>query len=83
MYLHVGADMVVSLHQVIAIVNLRTVRKGGPTEELLEKLRRENRLIQVEGGEVRSLVLTDAGGILSPISATTLKRRSESAALFD
>ncbi|BAD38990.1 MAG: hypothetical protein A6D92_02265 [Symbiobacterium thermophilum] len=82
MYLHVGADVVVALRQVIAIVNLRTVRKGGPTQELLDKLRRENRLIQVEGGEARSLVLTDAGGILSPISATTLKRRSESAVLL-
>lgn len=82
MYLHVGADVVVSLRQVIAIVNLRTVRKGGATEELLERLKRENRLVQVEGGEPRSLVLTDSGGILSPISAATLKRRSEFGAPF-
>ena len=82
MYLHVGADVVVALRQVIAILNLRTVRRGGATQELLDRLKRENRLIQVEGGEPRSLVLTDTGGILSPISAMTLKRRSESSALF-
>ncbi len=82
MYLHVGADVVVGLRQVIAILNLRSARRGGATLELLEKLKQENRLIQVEGGEPRSLVLTDRGGILSPISATTLKRRSVSAAHF-
>ena len=82
MYLHVGADEVVALRQVIAILNLRTARRGGATQELLDRLRRENRLVQVEGGEPRSLVLTDNGGILSPISAMTLKRRSESAALL-
>ena len=82
MYLHVGADEVVALRQVIAILNLRTARRGGATQELLDRLRRENRLVQVEGGEPRSLVLTDTGGILSPISAMTLKRRSESAALL-
>ena len=82
MYLHVGADQVVALRQVIAILNLRTARRGGATQELLDRLRRENRLVQVEGGEPRSLVLTDTGGILSPISAMTLKRRSESAALL-
>lgn len=82
MYLHVGADVVVAMRQVIAILNLRTASRGSATQDLLERLKRENRLRQVEGGEPRSLVLTEAGGILSPISALTLKRRSESAALL-
>jgi len=80
MYLHVGTDVVVNLRQVIAILDLRSAGRGPATAELLDRLRREGRLTDISAGAAKSLVLTRSGGILSPISSTTLKRRSAASA---
>ena len=78
MLLNVGADMVVNLRQVIAILDLRSAASAPATAALIQRLQREGRTCDIAGGEAKSLVLTDSGAILSPISATTLKRRSAS-----
>lgn len=80
MFLHVGTDVVVSLKQVIAILDLRSAGMSGSTQEFLTSLRHQRRITDISGGDPKSLVLTDTEAYLSPISSLTLKKRSGSTA---
>lgn len=77
MFLHLGADVVVSQKRVIAILDLRTAGASEDTRAFLEALRAQKRVVTVAEGEPKSLVLTDHEAYLSPISSLTLKKRSE------
>lgn len=76
-FLHLGADVVVSLKQVVAILDLRTAGAAEPTREFLQLLRSEKQVYDISEGEPKSLVLTDREVYLSPISSLTLKKRGE------
>lgn len=76
MFLHVGADVVVSLKQMVAILDLRSIQGAEPTRELLSQAYGRKRVFDVAGGDPKSLVLTDEGIYLSPISSLTLKKRA-------
>ena len=77
MFLHLGTDVVVSLKQVIAILDLRSAGLAEPTRELMASLHQKKRVVDIANGEAKSLVLTDAGAYLSPISSLTLQRRCD------
>ncbi|MCG0238461.1 MAG: DUF370 domain-containing protein [Firmicutes bacterium] len=76
MFLHLGADVVVSLKEVISILDLRTAGKAEATREFLQACRAQNRVVQIADGEPKSVVVTDRHVYLSPISSLTLKKRS-------
>jgi regulator of extracellular matrix RemA (YlzA/DUF370 family) len=76
MFLHVGADVVVSLKQVIAILDLRSSLQGEATRELLAEARHKKRVTDISSGDAKSLVLTDSEIFLSPISSLTLMKRA-------
>ena len=77
MFLHVGADVVVSLKKVIAILDLRTATAAVATREFVELCRNDKVVLDISGGEPKSLVLTEREIYLSPISSLTLKKRSD------
>lgn len=77
MFLHVGSDVTVSLRQVVAILDYRTSQVGEATREFLDASWKANRVIDLSGGDPRSVVLTDNGVYLSPISSPTLQRRAD------
>lgn len=77
MFLHVGADVVVSLKRVVAIMDLRSSREAEATREFLTLAHSEKRVVDVALGIAKSLVVTDGPVYLSPISSLTLKKRAD------
>jgi hypothetical protein len=77
MFLHVGADVVVSLKRVVAIFDLRSCQTAEATREFLLLIQNEKKVTDVAGGDAKSLVLTDSEVYLSPISSLTLMKRAD------
>lgn len=77
MFLHLGADVVISLKKVVAIFDLRSVREAEATREFLSQALGQKRVVDVSTGDTKSMVLTDTEIYLSPISSLTLKKRAD------
>lgn len=77
MFLHVGADVVVSLKRVIAIFDLRSSANAETTREFITLAHSEKKVTDIAGGDAKSLVLTDSEVFLSPISSLTLMKRAD------
>lgn len=77
MFLHVGADVVVSLKRVVAILDLRSSQEADATREFVTLAHRDKKVTDIAGGEAKSLVLTDTDIYLSPISSLTLMKRAD------
>ncbi|NPV74589.1 MAG: DUF370 domain-containing protein [Pelotomaculum sp.] len=77
MFLHLGGDVVVPKRDIIAIFDIQTALSPA-TREFIEIARDEGfvRIISDHNKE-KSYVLTAKEIFLSPISCTTLKKRSE------
>ncbi|HHW14305.1 MAG TPA: DUF370 domain-containing protein [Firmicutes bacterium] len=77
MFLHLGGDVIVPLHQVIAIFDHEQVAQSRPTEDFLRVAKDAGRLLDVSGGQPKSFVLTNERVYLSQISSQTLMKRAE------
>jgi extracellular matrix regulatory protein B len=77
MFLHVGADVVVSLKRVVGIFDLKSSQMAEATREFLAMSHREQKVTDIAGGEAKSMVLTDSEIYLSPISSLTLMKRAD------
>lgn len=75
MFLHLGADTVIPLRDVISITDIRAVRSG-INDEFLKLAQTENKIDDVSEGNAKSFVVTEKTIYLSAISATTLKKRA-------
>lgn len=78
MFLHLGGDVVVPKKDVIAILDIRT-KLSPVTKEFIEIARDEGFIKNIsDQNKEKSYVVTTKEIFLSPISCTTLKKRSES-----
>lgn len=77
MFLHVGADVVVSLPKVVAILDVRSSREGEATRQFLSLRQSRRHVFDISGGDPKSIVVTQDEVYLSPISSTTLKKRTD------
>jgi hypothetical protein len=77
MFLHVGADVVVSIKRVISIMDLHSISHAEATREFLSLARTERKVVDVVSGNAKSMVLTADEIYLSPISSLTLKKRAD------
>lgn len=77
MFLHVGADVVVSLGRVVAIFDLKSSQTAEATREFITLAHQDKKVTDIAGGEAKSLVLTDSEIYLSPISSLTLMKRAD------
>jgi len=75
MFLHLGADMVIPLRDVIAITDLKSGRSGINTE-FLSKMQDEKKVIDVSEKAAKSFIITNNFIYLSAISSITLKKRA-------
>ncbi len=75
MFLHLGADTVIPLRDVIAITDIKTV-KSGINDDFLRVMREENMIDDISDGNAKSFVVTDKRVFMSAISASTLKKRA-------
>ena len=75
MFLHLGADMVVPLSDVIAITDL-TSGKSGINQEFLNKMQDKKKIIDISEENAKSFIITSKIVYLSAISSLTLKKRA-------
>jgi hypothetical protein len=78
MFLHIGADIIVSLNELIAIIDLETGRRNEATREFLSFAAGGQNVVHI-GSKKRekSMVLTRDKIYYSPISTATLLRRTQ------
>ena len=82
MFLHLGADTVIPLRDVIAITDIKTVRSG-INDDFLRVMKEENMIDDISDGNAKSFVVTEKLEFLSAISAATLKKRANFLATDD
>jgi len=76
MFLHLGGDVVVLKKDVIAILDIRT-RQTAVTKEFIKTARDEGFIKNIyEKDREKSFVVTTRDIYMSPISCSTLKKRS-------
>lgn len=77
MFLHLGGDILINQAKIVAILDLETAAKGQITESFLNNIKNNEKVIYVsEPGKEKTLIITTEGHYLSPISSTTLFKRS-------
>ncbi|AKF93700.1 extracellular matrix/biofilm biosynthesis regulator RemA family protein [Brevibacillus laterosporus] len=77
MFLHVGGDTVVSMKEVISIIDHQTVKHSKISLTFMGDQKKEKRLIDQQSEEIKSYVITDRAIYCSPISSLTLKKRAQ------
>lgn len=75
MFLHLGADKVIPLRDVIAIIDLKSSRSV-INDEFIHTMHEEQMIVDVSEDNSKSFVITDKIVYLSAISSLTLKKRS-------
>lgn len=76
MFLHLGADKMIKLRDLIVIINNENPSKNNNTIEFLNKARDPFRVEKIENDNHKSIVITDDKIYYSPISSQTLKKRA-------
>ncbi len=78
MYLHLGSDILIDQNKIIAILNLETSSET-TIKNFLENINKKKQIKYIsEKGKEKSFIITTDGYFFSPISSTTLLKRSES-----
>ena len=74
MYIHIGDDRVVLSGEIIAVVDIKNKDESEVLSEAVA-----NAKVQDPGSsdKMKSIIVTDNGPYLSPISTATLKQRAE------
>lgn len=75
MFLHLGADTIIPLKNVILISD-RKGKSAGINSEFLNLMQEEGMIIDVSAGNPKSFVIADDNVYLSAISSFTLKKRA-------
>lgn len=79
MFLHLGGDVVINQEKIIAILDYQSSLTNGNMKVFLQNIKESQRVHYVsEQGNEKSLVVTSEGYYISPISSTTLLKRSVS-----
>lgn len=77
MFLHIGAQVMVAVKDLVAMLDMEVTRKSPVVSEFLSRARKDRALRPVNGGEPRCIVITASRVYLSSISLPTLRRRLE------
>lgn len=75
MFLHIGADTVIPLRSVIAILDFK-ITGSAVTDQYMKKSKSTNKVIDISDNNAKSFVITDQNIYLSAISSQTLKKRA-------
>jgi len=83
-FLHLGNNCMIRKDKIISIHDLNTAGSNQTARDLLSNLQKKSEVYSVcEKGKEKSFIITDEGTYLSPISSTTLLKRSLSEIDFD
>lgn len=84
MFLHLGNNYMVPTNKVIAILDLETAGNSPVSRSLLNKIIKKGKVLNVsEPGKEKSFVICDAENYFSPISSSTLLKRSMNQSDFE
>lgn len=75
MFLHLGADTIIPLKEIILISDSKD-KNFVINSEFLQLMREEGMIVDVSAGKPKSFVITDEKVYLSAISSFTLKKRA-------
>ena len=75
MYIHVGEDVLVQSNEIIAILDKASVQDSPIIQEFLQS--RINVTINLSKGEFKSIIITNHQVYLSPLSSSTLSKRTK------
>ena len=75
MFLHIGADTVIPLRSVIAILDFK-ITGSAVTGQYMKNSKSTNKVIDISDNNAKSFVITDHNIYLSAISSQTLKKRA-------
>ena len=80
MYVHVGKDVSINFKDVIAILDIKALKKQKKFEEVLQNLKISDNIIDVSENNKKSLIIISKKGKLlgyiTNISSTTLSKRA-------
>ncbi|HHV64008.1 MAG TPA: DUF370 domain-containing protein [Peptococcaceae bacterium] len=77
MFLHLGNNHMLRKDKIIAILNLETIGNSPLTHNLVQNIFQKGKVHRIaEERKEKSLVITEEGVYLSPISSSTLLKRS-------
>ncbi|AHF08716.1 MULTISPECIES: extracellular matrix regulator RemB [Dehalobacter] len=83
MFLHIGNNIMVRKDKVILILDLDTAGSNQISRSLLNKMMKKGNVQNItEKGKEKSFVMTDSEYYLSPISSSTLMKRSQSGSIL-
>ncbi|MHB8172163.1 MAG: extracellular matrix regulator RemB [Thermincolia bacterium] len=78
MFLHLGGDVIVFKNDIIAIIDLKNIKRNDAIKEFLQVAEQEGFVKYItEKGNEKSFILTTKNVYLSAISSNTLKKRSD------
>lgn len=75
MFLHLGGMMLINTDELILVENVE--RMTSLDDWLKQKKKTGKKIIDISEGKPKAAIYTDQKIILSPISSTTLKKRSK------
>jgi extracellular matrix regulatory protein B len=75
MFLHLGADTIVPLKNLIIITDIKN-GQSAINSEFLKVMHEESLISDVSDGNTKSFIVTDKMVYMSPISSLTLKKRA-------
>jgi len=76
LFLHLGADKMIKLRDLIVIINNENPQKNNDTENFLKKAQKSLEVEKIENDNHKSIIITDDKVYYSPISSQTLKKRA-------
>ncbi|HHW36655.1 MAG TPA: DUF370 domain-containing protein [Bacillales bacterium] len=77
MFLHLGEDIVLQTKEIVAIIDSNLVEGSEILMEFIDVNDKNNNIIHISDGTVKSIVITENNVYFSPLTAVTLKRRSQ------
>jgi extracellular matrix regulatory protein B len=77
LFIHIGEDVVVQTKDVVAIIDGQVIESSTITSEFLRKQHDNKPIVKITKAIVKSIVITDKNIYFSPLSSSTLKRRSQ------
>jgi len=77
MFLHLGNNYMVRKDKIIAILDMETTKNSQISRNFLSNILKNNRVQRIsEVGKEKSIIITDDSFYLSPITSSTLQKRS-------
>ncbi len=76
LFIHLGANVLVPLKDVIAIIDAKMEESTESMREFLHTADEEGFVVTIDQDEIKSYVVTTKNVYYSPISSLTLKKRS-------